>query len=112
MDYYRIVCYKYINHNYKYKHFKSKSHKQFDYCKDIILSLKDIDIKTVDEAFYLYNTEHNKKYDYYLIKCSFQLVSDDYEYCPYITSNLSDIKTMISWQKFLENANEDFINKE
>ena len=44
----------------KYKHFKSKSHQQFDKCKHIILSYKDIDINDVDEAFHLSIIEHNK----------------------------------------------------
>ena len=51
MDYYCEVCYKYINHKSKYMHFKSSSHKEFDKCEHILLSLKEFDIKNVDEAF-------------------------------------------------------------
>ena len=36
----------------KYKHIKSKSDIEIDKCKHIILSLKDINIKNVDEAFF------------------------------------------------------------
>ena len=73
-----------------YKYFKSKPHKESDKCKQIILSLKDIDIKDVDEAFYLYIIEHNKKFDYCLVRCEFELVFNDYHYSPYVTFKLSD----------------------
>ena len=33
-----------------------------------------------------------KKFDYYLVKCDFKLVFIDYQYCPYVTSKLSDKK--------------------
>ena len=52
MDYYCDVCDKYIEPKSKYKHFKSKSHEQFDKCKHIISSHKDIDIYDVDECFF------------------------------------------------------------
>ena len=58
----------------KYNHFKSKSHHELNECKHIILSLKDIDINDVDEAFYLYIFEHNKRFDNYLVKCQFNLI--------------------------------------
>ena len=69
MDYHCEVCLKNIKAKNKYKHFKSKSHIEFDNWKHMILSHKDIDIKDVDEAFYLYIIEQNKKIDYYLVKC-------------------------------------------
>ena len=50
----------------------------------------------VDRAFYAYNIEHNKKFEYYLTKCQFKLVFNDYLFHPYITSKLSDNKTMCS----------------
>ena len=49
----------------------------------------------VDETFYLYLIEHNKKFDYYLVKCEFKLVFNDYQNCPFVMSKLSDNKTMI-----------------
>ena len=61
MDYYCDVCLVSIKSKNKYKHFKSNKHKEFDKCKHKISSLKDIDINAVDEAFYLYIIEHNKK---------------------------------------------------
>ena len=65
----------------------------------------------VDEAFYLYIIEHNKKFDYYLLKCQFELVFNDYEKTPYIMSNLCDNETMISWKIFFEKAIEFFKDK-
>ena len=48
----------------KYKHFKSKSHLEFDKCKHIFLPQKDIDKTDVDAAFYLYIIEHNKNLNF------------------------------------------------
>ena len=79
MDYYCEVCPKHNKAKNKYKHFKSKSLIEFDKCKHIILSHKDIDIKDVDEAFYVYIIEHNKKFDYYLVKCELKIVLNDYQ---------------------------------
>ena len=72
---------------------------------------QNIDIKRVDEAFCLYIIEHNKNDDYYLIKCSFQLVFNDKQYCPYDTSELYSKKIMCSWYKFLENVISKFKDK-
>ena len=105
------VCPKYIKPNSKYSHSNSKFHQKFDDCKHIILSHKDIDIKDVDEAFYSYIIEHNKKFDYYLVKCEFKIIFNIYEFCPYVTSNLSDIKTMIPWKNFSEKVIDDFKDK-
>ena len=52
-----------------------------------------------------------KKYEYYLRKCEFKLVFFDHQYCPYVTSKLSDNKTMISWSSFLEKVFDDFRNQ-
>ena len=59
MDHYCEVCDMFIKPKRKYNHFKSKFHQEFDQCKHILLSLKDIDINDADEAFYLYIIEHN-----------------------------------------------------
>ena len=45
----------------KSKHFKSNYHQEFKKCKHIILSHKNIDINDVDEAFFLYIIETQKK---------------------------------------------------
>ena len=77
MDYYCEVCDTSIKAKSKYKHFESNVHKEFDNCKYILLSLKDIHIKDVEEAFYSYNIKQNKKFDYYLVKCQFNLVFNE-----------------------------------
>ena len=79
MDYYSEVCDKNIKHKKKYKHFISNNHEEFDKCYYIVLSLKDADINNVDEVFYLYLIEHIKKFGYYLMKCQFKLVFNDYQ---------------------------------
>ena len=96
MDYYCDVCPKYIKLNSNYSRFKSKSYEEFHKCKHTILPHKDIDKNDVDEAFYLYIIEHNKTFDYYLLKCEFKLVFDDYQYHPHVTFNYLIIK-----QRFL-----------
>ena len=100
MDYYCEVCYKYINYKSKHMHFISRSHKKFDKCEHIVLSLKDIDKNNVNEAFYSYIIEYIKKIHYYLVKCQFKLVFNDYEDTPYTISDLFDNRTMISWKIF------------
>ena len=58
MDYYCELCDIFIKPKSKYIHLISKSHQEVNKCKHIILSLKDIDIKDIDEAFYLYILEY------------------------------------------------------
>ena len=45
------------------------------------------------------------------MKCEFKLVFDDYQYYPYVTSQLSDNKTMISRKNFLMKMNDVFKDK-
>ena len=111
MDNYCEVYPKNIKAKNKDKHLKSKSHHEFDKCKHIILSHKDTDINHIDEMFYLYIIEHNRKFESYIIKCEFKLVFNDYQYSPYVTSNVSDNKTMISWKHFLVKVIDDFKDK-
>ena len=100
MDYYCAICDLFIKPQSKYKQFKSNSHKEFDKCKRIKLTIENTDINDVDKSFYGYNIELNKKYKYYLVKCEFELVFNDYQFCPYITSKLFDNKTMCFQQNF------------
>ena len=96
MDYYCDVYDKFINPNSKYKHFKSNTHKEFGECKHMKLTIENPDINNVNEIFYAYIVQHNKKYDFYLIKCHFELLFNDSQYSTWIKSNLFDNKTMIS----------------
>ena len=77
----------------------------------MILSHKNIDINDIDEAFYLHLIEHNKKANFYLVRCEFKSVFNDYQYCPNVMSKLSDNETMIRWKSFLENVIDDFKDK-
>ena len=51
---------------------------------------------------FIYTLSNTKKVDYYLVKCEFELVFNDYQYCPHVASNLSDNKTLIPWKSWLE----------
>ena len=60
MEYYCEDCDIFIKLKCKQIHIKSKTHKKLDKCELIVLSLKHIDINTVDEAFFSYIIEHKK----------------------------------------------------
>ena len=92
----------------KYMPFKSNIHKEIDKCRYIFLSLKDVDINDVDEAFYLYLFDHNRKFDFYCVKWQFNLIFIDYQYGTYVTFNLSESKTKISGSIYLQKINSDF----
>ena len=111
MSYFCEVCYRTTKLKCKNNHLKSLSHKEFDKCKHIKLTITNPDIKKVDIIFYSYIIEHNKKDDYYLIKCDFNLVFKNSGYSSHITSKLSDNRTMISGSKFLFKMIDDFENK-
>ena len=63
MSYYCGVCDKTIKVKSKNIHFKSLSHKKFDKCKHIKLTILNPDINKTDNVVYAYIIEHNKKYD-------------------------------------------------
>ena len=111
MDYYCEVCDKFFKPKNKYKHFESNSQNEFDKSKHIELTIENPDINNVDEVFYAYLIQHNKEYDYYLIKCHFKLVFNDNQHSEFVKSNFFDNKTMISWQNFLEEVIDNFKNK-
>ena len=111
MDYYCDVCDKFIKPKSKHKYFNSNTHKQFNKCKHIELTIDNPDLNNIDEVFYAYIIQHNKEYDYYFVKCHFKLAFNDNQYSTYVKSNLFDTKTMISWPNCLENVIADFENK-
>ena len=74
MRYYCDICPENVKQRNKISHLKPKSHKEFEKYKHIILSLKNVDIKDVDEILSLYLKDHNKKFNHYLIKGEFKLV--------------------------------------
>ena len=59
----------------------------------------------------VYTLSSTKKIDYFLVKCQLELVFNDCQFWPYVTSKLSDNKTMISWSNFLEKVINDLKNK-
>ena len=61
MSFYCDFCLRDTEKKSKNSHPKSKSHKEFEKYKHIILSLKKVDLKDVDEILYLYIKAHNKK---------------------------------------------------
>ena len=97
MSYYCESCLRDMKMRSRYSHLKSKSHRNFEKYKHIVLSLKDIDIKDVDEILYLYMIDHHKKLIRFLIIGEFKLVFNDNQDCEYITTGMIDKKTCISW---------------
>ena len=104
MNYYCEICLKCIKKKNKTSQLKSKCHKEFEKYKHIILSLKNVDIKDVDEIIYLYMKDHNKKFNDYLIKGEFKLVFKDKHDCKNETTGVTDNKTFISRSNFLREA--------
>ena len=111
MSYFRDVCDKTIKLKSKSSHFKSNIHKEFDKGKHIILTIENRNINNVDELFYANIIEHNKNYEYYLLKCEFKLVFKGNQYCPYVLSELYSNRTMCYRYTFLENVFSDFKDK-
>ena len=112
MDYYCEACDIFIKPESNKKHFISNTHKEFDKCKHIKLTMKNPNTNDVDEIFHAYIIEHNRKHDYYLVKCEFKLVFNDNQYCPYVSFILHSSKTMCFWQIFLGNAIDDLKKKD
>ena len=77
MRYYCETCLTDVKKKSKYSHLKSKSHKEVEKYKNIIFSLRNVDINDVDEILYLYMIDHNKKCNHDLLKGQFKLVSNN-----------------------------------
>ena len=69
-----------------------------------MLSLKNVDIKDVDEILYLYMKDHNKKFNHYLLKGEFKLVFNDNQECKYLITGMINKTTNISWSNYLRDA--------
>ena len=74
MRYYCNICLGDIKKKSKYSHLGSRSHKEFEKYKHIMISFKNIGIKDVDEILYLYMKDYNKNYTQNLLKGQFKLV--------------------------------------
>ena len=101
MRYFCEICLRDIKKKSKHSHLKSKSHKEIEKYKHIILSLKNVDLKDVDEILYLYIKDHNKKVIHYLLKGKFKLVFNNNQGCKNIKTGMIDNRTFISWSSYL-----------
>ena len=104
MKYYCDCCLRDIKKKSKHSHLKSKSHEKFEKYKHIILSLKNVDIKDIDEILYLYMKDHNKKFNQYLLKGQFKLVFNNNQDCKYLITGMNKNTTKISWSNYLREA--------
>ena len=104
MTYYCNICLRDNKNKSKHSHLKSKSHKEFEKYKQIILSLKNVDIKDVDEILYLYVKDHNKKFNQYLLKGQFKLFFNNNQDCKFIMTDMINIITNKSWSNYLREA--------
>ena len=104
MRYYGDICLRYIIKESKHSHSKSKSHNDFEKYEHIKLSLKNVDIKDVDEILYLYMLDHNKKFNQYLIKGQYKLVFNNDQDCKYLMTHIINITTNFPWSNFLRDA--------
>ena len=108
MRYYCNICLLDIKKKSKCSDLKSKSHKEFEKYKHIILSLKNVDIKDVDKILYLYKKDHNKKFHQYLLKGRFKLVFNNNQDCKYILTSMIDNSTNVSWSNYIREAIESY----
>ena len=60
MNYYCDICLRDFKMKSKHSHLKSKAQKKFEKYKHIILSLKNVDLKDVDEILFLHIKDHKK----------------------------------------------------
>ena len=106
MRYYCNICLLDIKEKRKHSHLKSKSHKEFEKYKHIILSLKNVDIKDVDEILYLYMKVYNKKYTQYFFKVQFKLVFNNQD-CKYLMTDMLHNTINISCSNYIKEAIEE-----
>ena len=106
MRYYCNICLLDIKKKSKYSHLKSKSHKEFEKYKHIILSLKNVDIKDVDEILYLYVKDYNKKYTQSFLKGQFKLVFNNKD-CKFLMTDMIINTTNVSRSNYIREAIEE-----
>ena len=103
MRYYCNNCLRDIEKKSKYSHLKSKAHKKFEKCKQIIISFKNVNIKDVDEILYLYMKDYNKKYTQFFLKVQFILIFNNQD-CKYLMTDMIHITTNISCSNYIREA--------
>ena len=107
MRYYCDICLKDIKKKSKHSHLNSESHKSHEECekyKHITLSLKNVDIKDVDEILYLNIKYQNKKINIYLLKGEFKSVFNDNQDCKYLITAMINNTRNISLSNYLRKA--------
>ena len=104
MRYSCVICLRDNKKKIKKSHLKSKSHKEVEKHKHIILSLRNVDLKDVDEIFYSYIKDHNKEFNHYLLKGEFKLVINNNQDCKYILTGMIDNRAFVSWSNYLREA--------
>ena len=107
MRYYCNICLRDIKKKSKYSHLKSKGQKEFEKHKHIIISFKDVNIKDVDEIFYLYMKDYNKKDIHYFLKGQFKLVFNNQD-CKYLMTDMIDNTTKVSWSNYIREVIEGY----
>ena len=110
MNYFRNLCDKTIKLKSKNNHFNTLTHKEFDRCEHLESTIENPDIEKIDNSIYGYVIQHNKKCDYYVVKCQFKLVFNNSQYCFYVMCILPDKKTIIPCSTFVEKIFNDFKN--
>ena len=65
----------------------------------------------IDKIFYTHINEYDNKYEYYYVRCEFNLVFSNMEDYPVASSKLTDNKTMVSWKIFVEFVINNFKNE-
>ena len=98
------ICLRDIKKKSKYSYLKSKSHEEFEKYKHIKLSLKNVDIKDVDELLNLYLKDLYKKFNQYFLKGQFKLIFNNNQDCKYLKTGMIDNKMSISWSIYLRDA--------
>ena len=106
-----VIIVKLIEINSKCSLLKALSYEEFDRFKHTELTTKNPGINEINDRIVSYISEHDKKYDYYLIKYDFKLVFNNYEDSPHIKSTLFNSKIMFSWKSSLEDVINEYINK-
>ena len=104
MSYYCKIRLRDIKKKSKTSHLRSKSHKEFEKYKHIILSLKNVDIKDIDEILYLYMIAHNEKVNHHLLKGQLKLVCNNNQDCKYLITGMINNTTNISCSNYLREA--------
>ena len=104
MNYYCGTCLKNIKKKSKYSRLKSKSQKGFEKYKHIVLSLRNNDIKDVDELLYLYIKDRKETFNHYLLNGEFKPLFNNIQDFKNILTGVIDNRTFFSWSNYLRDA--------